>query len=94
MGVWDFIQDQVLGMQLLNALIGMGLSSLGLDVAGRIGGSIQFFSTCRNKICHSGTPLALSPATYPFASSSSTTTLTCRIYQELKDNARTSTGII
>ena len=32
MGVWDFIQDQVLGMQWLNALIGMGLSALGLDV--------------------------------------------------------------
>ena len=43
MGVWDFIQDQVLGMQWLNALIGMGLSALGLDVTGRIGGSIQFF---------------------------------------------------
>ena len=35
MGVWDFIQDQVLGMQWLNALIGMGLSALGLDVTGR-----------------------------------------------------------
>ena len=43
MGVWDFIQDQVLGMQWLNALIGMGLSALGLDVTGQIGGSIQFF---------------------------------------------------
>ena len=43
MGVWDFIQDQVLGMKWLNELLGMGLSALGLDVNGRIGGSIQFF---------------------------------------------------
>lgn len=43
MGVWQFIQDQVLGMKWLNELIGLGLSALGLDVSGRIGGSIQFF---------------------------------------------------
>lgn len=43
MGVWDFIQDQVLGMKWLNELLGVGLSALGLDVNGRIGGSIQFF---------------------------------------------------
>ena len=43
MGVWDFIQDQVLGMKWLNQLIGMGLSAIGLDVNGRIGGSVQFF---------------------------------------------------
>ena len=43
MGVWNFIQTQVLGMQWLNELIGMGLSALGLDVSGRIGGSVQFF---------------------------------------------------
>ena len=43
MGVWDFIQDQVLGMRWLNKLIGMGLSALGLDVNGRIGDSVQFF---------------------------------------------------
>lgn len=43
MGVWDFIQDQVLGMQWLNDLLGLGLSSLGLDVTGRLGGSIRFF---------------------------------------------------
>ena len=43
MGVWDFIQDQVLGMKWLNELLGMGLSALGLDVNGRIGGSVQFF---------------------------------------------------
>ena len=43
MGVWDFIQNQVLGMQWLDHLIGMGLSALGLDVNGRIGGSVPFF---------------------------------------------------
>ena len=43
MGVWKFIQDQVLGMKWLNEVIGMGLSALGLDVNGRLGGSIQFF---------------------------------------------------
>lgn len=43
MSVWDFIQDQVLGMQWLNDLLGSLLSALGLDVNGRIGGSIQFF---------------------------------------------------
>ena len=43
MSVWQFIQDQVLGMKWLNELIGRGLSMLGLDVGGRAGGSIQFF---------------------------------------------------
>lgn len=41
--VWLFIQDQVLGMQWLNALIGRGLTALGLDTASRWGGSAQFF---------------------------------------------------
>lgn len=43
MSAWTFIQDQVLGMKWLNQLIGQGLSALGLDVTGRIGGSVQFF---------------------------------------------------
>ncbi len=43
MGVWQFIQDQVLGMKWLNELIGKGLSLLGLDIGERVGGSIQFF---------------------------------------------------
>ena len=38
-----FIQDQILGIKWLNALIGKGLSALGLDSASRWGGSIQFF---------------------------------------------------
>ena len=37
MGVWRFIQDQVLGMRWLNELIGMGLSMAGLDVEERLG---------------------------------------------------------
>ena len=40
MNIWTFIQDQVLGMQWLNQLIGQGLSAVGLDVTGRVGGSI------------------------------------------------------
>lgn len=43
MSIWQFIQDQVLGMQWLNGLVGAGLSALGLDVTSRLGGSIQFF---------------------------------------------------
>lgn len=43
MVVWQFIQDQILGMKWLNALIDRGLSAVGLDITGRVGGSIQFF---------------------------------------------------
>ena len=43
MGIWQFIQDQVLGMKWLNKLICSALSLLGFDVGGRMGGSIQFF---------------------------------------------------
>ena len=43
MNLWAFFQDQILGMKWLNALIGRGLSELGLDTASRWGGSIQFF---------------------------------------------------
>lgn len=38
-----FIQDQILGMKWLNTLIGRFLSSMGLDITSRLGGSIQFF---------------------------------------------------
>lgn len=41
--IWLFFQNQVLGMAWLNQLIGNGLSALGLDITGRLGGSIQFF---------------------------------------------------
>ena len=43
MGIWTFFQDQILGMQWLNALVGALLGALGLDVTGRVGGSVQFF---------------------------------------------------
>lgn len=43
MGVWQFFQDQILGMQWLNEWIGNVLSLLGLDINGRLGGSVQFF---------------------------------------------------
>lgn len=41
--IWDFIQNQILGMKWLNVLIGRMLTSFGLDTEARIGGSIQFF---------------------------------------------------
>lgn len=41
--MWDFFQRQILGMKWLNDLIGAGLSALGLDITGWIGGSVQFF---------------------------------------------------
>lgn len=40
---WDFFQYQILGMSWLNEGIGKILSSIGLDIEGAIGGSIQFF---------------------------------------------------
>lgn len=51
MEVWGFIQDQLLGMKWLNGLLGAGLEALGLDVGGRIGGSVQFFIYDVVKIC-------------------------------------------
>lgn len=51
MGIWTFIQDQLLGMKWLNGLIGAGLEALGLDVDGRLGGSVQFFLYDVVKIC-------------------------------------------
>lgn len=41
--MWTFIQDQILGMKWLNALIEQLLLMVGLNVDSRIGGSIQFF---------------------------------------------------
>ena len=41
--VWDFFQNEILGMRWLNRLIGSGLEACGLDTASRIGGSVQFF---------------------------------------------------
>lgn len=41
--MWDFIQNQILGMHWLNDLIGQGLTAVGLDLESRLGGSLQFF---------------------------------------------------
>lgn len=41
--IWLFFQDQILGMKWLNTLIGNALTAIGLDIGGRLGGSIQFF---------------------------------------------------
>ncbi len=43
MGIWDFIQDEILGMKWLNRLIGSLLNACGLETSGKIGGSVQFF---------------------------------------------------
>ena len=43
MGIWDFIQDEILGMKWLNRLIGSVLNACGLDTSRTIGGSVQFF---------------------------------------------------
>lgn len=40
---WDFFQDEILGMQWLNRLIGSLVDACGLDTTGKIGGSVQFF---------------------------------------------------
>jgi hypothetical protein len=41
--IFDFLQHEMLGMRWLNGLVGAGLSSVGIDTAGRWGGSLQFF---------------------------------------------------
>lgn len=41
--MWTLIQDQMLGMKWLNVLIGNLLDLLGVDITGKMGGSIHFF---------------------------------------------------
>ena len=41
--IWEFVQNEVLGMQWLNRMIGSLLSLTGLDTESRIGNSIRFF---------------------------------------------------
>ena len=43
MGLWNFVQDQLLGMAWLNDLIGRGLDKVGVDTASPLGGSLHFF---------------------------------------------------
>lgn len=41
--IWNFIQDEILGMQWLKRLISATLNACGLNTADRIGGSVLFF---------------------------------------------------
>ena len=41
--MWQFIRNEVLGMQWLHSLLGSAVSAVGLDPAAKIGGSLQFF---------------------------------------------------
>lgn len=41
--VWDFIQNEILGMKWINRLIETILTACGLDTQSRIGGSVKFF---------------------------------------------------
>ena len=41
--IWNFIQNQILGMKWLNRLVQNLLTLLGIDVTSRLGGSISFF---------------------------------------------------
>ncbi len=41
--IWEFFQNEILGMAWLNRIIGSVLNALGLDISGKIGGSINFF---------------------------------------------------
>lgn len=43
MSLWNFVQDQLLGMAWLNDLIGRGLDKVGVDTASPLGGSLHFF---------------------------------------------------
>lgn len=41
--MWNFIQEQILGMKWMNNLIGNLLTVIGFDITEKIGGTIQFF---------------------------------------------------
>ena len=43
MGIWNFLQTQILGMKWLHDLTEHFLSRLGMDVSTRLGGSLHFF---------------------------------------------------
>jgi len=43
MGIWNFLQNQILGMRWLNDLVGRLLTMTGLDIRTRLGGSLHFF---------------------------------------------------
>ena len=41
--MWEFIQDQILGMKWLERMTGRWLEAAGVDTGGRLGGSLHFF---------------------------------------------------
>ena len=41
--IWEFIQNQILGMKWMSTLIGNLLEKIGLDTSSKMGGSVQFF---------------------------------------------------
>ncbi len=41
--IWEFIQNQLLGMKWLNELIGSLLEKCGLDISSQVGSAVQFF---------------------------------------------------
>ncbi len=41
--IWDFIQDEILGMHWLNRLVGNFLESVNISLNSKLGGSLQFF---------------------------------------------------
>lgn len=41
--MWDFFQNEILGMQWLRRLMGAALEGLGLDTGSRLWGAVQFF---------------------------------------------------
>ncbi len=43
LAIWNFFSEQILSMKWLHDLIGLLLSSLGIDINERVGASIQFF---------------------------------------------------
>lgn len=48
--IWLFIQDQVLGMKWLNAVIGNGLSAVGLDTSARWAAVSSFSETMKKSL--------------------------------------------
>lgn len=43
MKIWDFIQNELLGMSYLNRMIGFLLEKIGIETSGKWGGTLQFF---------------------------------------------------
>lgn len=41
--MWNFIQNQILGMKWLYTLVGNLINTLGLDITTKVGGTIHFF---------------------------------------------------